>query len=114
MLRNNKGFIWIETLVSLHVVILITATIIPIYSTIEKERAVFDERSVISLHLFNELQTILQNKSSHKSTSFTKNIKQKEISFVFVREGEYSKGCAEWLNAKKIKEKRCLYGINEE
>ncbi|HLR72083.1 MAG TPA: hypothetical protein VK085_11730 [Pseudogracilibacillus sp.] len=114
MLRNNKGFIWIETLVSLHVVILITAAIIPIYTSIEKERTVFDERSVISLHLYNELQIILQDKSFRKSTMFTKSIKQQEVSFVFVREGEYSKGCAEWLNAKKIKEKRCLYGINEE
>lgn len=114
MLRNKKGFIWIETLVSLHVVLLITATIIPIYTTIEKERKVFDDRSIISLHLFNELQTILQDSSIRESTMFTKNIKQQDVSFVFVREGKYSKGCASWLNAKKMKEKRCLYGINEE
>lgn len=110
---NSNGFIWIETLVSLNIVLIVMTIIVPIYTTVQKEKLIIKERSLTSLQLFNELQFVL-NDSSETERSFTKHIEQREVNFQFSIEDDYVKGCATWKNAKGKNEERCLYGIANE
>jgi len=84
---------------------------IPIYTTIQQEKEVLHERSVFSLHLFNELQLKLGEEEITNDQTFKKNINKQEATFSFTTEGAYVKGCVNWKNAKEREEKRCLYGI---
>lgn len=107
---NNQGFIWVETLVSLNVILLVMTTIIPIYTTIQKEKQVIKEGSLIEMQLFNELHIVL-NDSPIPEESFTKQVENREVTYQFFTKEEYIKGCATWKNAKGKSEERCLYGI---
>lgn len=107
---NCKGFIWIETLVSLNIILIVMTTIVPIYTTVQKEKSVIEERSLTSLQLFNELQIVL-NDPHISEQSFTKQIAKRVVNFNFTTDKDYVKGCATWKNAKGKNEERCLYGI---
>lgn len=111
ILWNEEGFIWVETLVSLHVVIVIMTIAIPIYTTIQKENQLLHERSVITLALFNELQVVLNEDNITVPLTFDKKIDRIPMTFTFKEEEEFIKGCVTWKNAKNKGEKRCLYGI---
>lgn len=111
ILTNRNGFIWIETLVSLHVILVIMTTVIPIYTTVQKDKQILHDRSVYSLELFNELQIILHGEDKLVEKVFKKRLAGREVTFEFSTEGDYRKGCATWKNAKGKMEKRCLYGI---
>lgn len=107
---NSNGFIWVETLVSLNIVLIVMTIILPIYTTIQKEKLIIKERSLTTLQLFNELQFALHD-AAEMERSFTKQIDKRQVSFHFSIEDEYVKGCATWKNAKEKNEKLCLYGI---
>lgn len=113
MLREDKGFVWIESLVSLNIFILLFTTLIPIYTTVQKEKTLMKERSIYSLALYNELQDIIYEEGLRNRKTWQEKVKGRSIAFDFTREGAYIKGCVEWKNAKHKKERFCLYGMEE-
>lgn len=113
-LKKYNGFIWIETLVSLNIVLVVMTLIVPIYTSIEKEKQVLHEQSLISLGLFNEFQTVLHERQIDKSTMYQEKINDRQVTYQFTSEGVFLKGCVNWENAKQKQEKRCLYGIPNE
>lgn len=86
---------------------------LPIYTTIQKEKQTLAERSLISLELYNELHIAL-NDAHASNQSFSKQIANQSVFFQFLNEKEYVKGCASWKNAKHKNEERCLFGIPNE
>lgn len=111
-LKNNKGFIWIETLISLSIVILLATTIIPIYMTVQQEKRVLHDRTVISFYLYNELNRVLFEENNDEWTE-TVNIANRTVELTFEEEMEYVKGCVSWENVKRRMENLCLYGISQ-
>lgn len=111
-LKNNKGFIWIETLISLSIVILLATTIIPIYMTVQQEKRVLHDRTVISFYLYNELNRVLFEENNDEWTE-TVNIANRTVELTFEEEMEYVKGCVSWQNVKRRMENLCLYGISQ-
>lgn len=111
-MESYNGFIWIETLISLHIVLVLMTTAVPIYTSIQKEKEVLKDRSIYSLYLFNELQEVLHDESGAFNQRYEQVIDKRNIVFNFKMEGEYVKGCATWENAKKKSETRCLYGLH--
>lgn len=111
-LKNNKGFIWIETLISLSIVILLATTIIPIYMTVQQEKRVLHDRTVISFYLYNELNRVLFEENNDEWTE-TVNIANRTVELTFEEEMEYVKGCVSWQNVKSRTENLCLYGISQ-
>lgn len=85
-------------------------TMLPIYTSIQKEKLTLEERSRISTELLNELHLVLHDKNEWER-SFTKQIANRSANFTFSREDEYVKGCVNWTNAKDKHEERCLFGI---
>lgn len=86
-------------------------TVVPVYTTIQKEKTILHERSIVSMELYNELQQVLYEGIDGKGHKYIKHIEDRPITFMFIEEGEYIKGCATWSNEKHKQENRCLYGL---
>lgn len=114
ILMNKNGFFWIETLVSLSIVMIVVSVIIPLHATIKQEKRVLHDRTIISLYLFDELQNTLFIQSDKSERTQSKNISNRHVTITFNRENELIKGCVNWENVKGRSESLCLYGISEQ
>ncbi len=112
-MQNSKGFSLIEVLVAASIVFTLVLTTIPITSLLMQEREVLSERRLISSRLHDELQQFLWQGDVSPPASFTRTVNKASASFHFSAEGKFIRGCAEWKNARKQKDKICLYGIPE-
>src|SRR5690625_2586591 len=111
ILKKSNGFIWIETLVSLSIVMLLATTIIPIYTTLQQEKRILHDRSLISLYLYDELQREILEEHHDEIRMEQVNISDRIVTIQFTLENEYIKGCVSWENVKERTENLCLYGI---
>lgn len=110
MLKNNKGMTLIEVLIASSIIIMLISTIIPISTLLLKERNVLNERQIFIAYLHDELQTVLFEEEGVLPQKSQKEVKQRMVTLSFVRDDQLIKGCIQWENVKKIKEKHCLYG----
>lgn len=110
-MKKINGFIWVETLVSLNIVILIASTIIPLHTSIKQEKKALHDRAIVSMQLYDELQTLLFENNSYTHSNSSKIISGKNVNISFTNEFEFLKGCASWENVKKREEQLCLYGL---
>lgn len=110
MLKNNKGFSFIEVFIATSLIMMVAITFIPISNQLKNERAVLTERqNKISL-LQEHLQLlILRDAARIPSESILDN-----ATYTFKEEDEFLKGCVKWINVKHVEEKVCLYGLYEE
>jgi len=113
-LKSNKGFTLIEVLIASSIIIMMVTTFVPITSLLLHEREVLSDRRIITSRLHDELQPVLwkEHKAAPPSI-YTKSIRSTRAKFHFSYEQEFIKGCVEWQNVKKKKEKLCLYGLPE-
>lgn len=111
---KNNGFIWIESLVSLSVIMLLATIIFPVYSSVKKEKRILHDRTVISLFLYDELQRELYYMKLQENRTETITISDCQVTLTFKNEDEYVKGCVTWINVKGRTENFCLYGISQE
>ena len=110
-MRKNEGFTLIEVLVAMSILMMLVATIIPIDLLVKQERKILQNRRAISMKLHDELQAIVWNKQALENTQFK--IGSRSVELNFVSNHPLVKGCANWENEKKRREKICLYGFQE-
>lgn len=99
-----NGFIWIESLFTMNIVILIAVVFIPIYVSLQKERLILENRLHVSLYVANSFSG-----KTYKNHSVTINNDNVYISYEL--KDDVVEGCAKWTNKKKRKEKVCLYAL---
>ncbi|HLS23852.1 MAG TPA: hypothetical protein VK037_08070 [Pseudogracilibacillus sp.] len=109
---NSRGFIWVETLLSLQIVLILAITIMPLYSKITTEKDLLHKRTMYSLALYNELKEVVYKKGMG-SYFYEKEIDSSVVTFHFFDESPYIKGCISWTNAKDKKENLCLYRLQK-
>lgn len=109
MLSNNKGFTIVEVLVAASMILTLMTVVIPISVLLEKERTVLSDRRTFMNQLHDELQPYLWNDLT-LPVSYSAFIDQTEVKFDFMKEKHVIKGCATWENARRKREKICLYG----
>lgn len=110
---NNKGFSLVETLAACSIFFTLMFTFIPISYQLKTEEHILAQRRAIQSDLFNELQIHLQTNSSPSEQQFDKKVGNTRVSFYFVKEEAWWKGCSVWKNIKKDKEDFCLYGYSD-
>ncbi|WP_165767881.1 type II secretion system protein [Virgibacillus indicus] len=110
-MQNNKGFTLIEVLIALSVLLSAVSVIIPTITLLHQEKHVLSDRRAIAFHLHDEMQPFLWEGTNSSSALFYEKIQNKQVTFQFLTENEYIKGCASWKNVKEIKETYCLYGL---
>lgn len=109
-----NGFLLPEVLLTMNIIILISVTIIPVFTLVAQEKKIIYDRAMIAMDLHDELQVILWDSTQQLKQEFTKSISNQEVSFHFSEENEYIKGCAVWKNVKQRPENICYYGLVEE
>lgn len=113
ILKSSKGFTLIEVLIASSIIVMMVTTFVPIASLLSHEREVLSDRRMIISLLHDELQPFIWEEHNAAPSTFTKTIHSIRARFHFSREKEFIKGCAEWENVKKNKEKQCLYSLPE-
>ncbi|MBT2214448.1 type II secretion system GspH family protein [Virgibacillus dakarensis] len=114
-MRNSNGFSLIEVLAAFSIIFMITTTVIPLTSLINKEEEVLRERRHHANQLHDELQTYLwgENKPLPPAT-YAKVENSTMLFYRFTMENDLVKGCVKWKNVKNKKETFCLYGYSTE
>lgn len=113
-MKSNKGFTLIEVLIASSIIVMMVTTLVPIASLLLHEREVLSDRRIITSRLHDELQPFIWKEHKAPPPSlYTKSIRSTRVKFHFSYEKEFIKGCVEWENVKKRKEKLCLYGLPE-
>ncbi|MEC2158425.1 prepilin-type N-terminal cleavage/methylation domain-containing protein [Virgibacillus halodenitrificans] len=109
-MKKNNGFTLVEVIISASILMTVVTTIFPLLHIITTEKIILSDRRTIVDRLHDEMQPFLlvSKKTPYESV---KNINQKLVTFTFVLERNYIKGCVVWENAKKKKESHCLYGL---
>jgi Tfp pilus assembly protein PilV len=114
-LRNSNGFSLIEVLVAFSIIFMITTTIIPLISLLNQGEEILSQRMHHTNSLHDELQTFLWGESKRlPPVRYSKTEDSVTASYQFTTENNLIKGCVEWENVKKKKEKFCLYGYPPE
>lgn len=111
MLSNNKGFTLIEVLISASMILTLMAVVFPISTMLEKERIVLSDRRTFMNQLHDEFQPYLWN-DLPLPMSYSTFTDQTEVTFEFMKDKDFIKGCAIWESARKKREKVCLYGYS--
>jgi len=110
---KSNGFTIIEVIVASTILMTVITTMVPIISILEKEQNILSERRVITHQLHDELQPYLWGDNLSSNTEFTKVINKQTVTFHFLKENDYLKGCVRWENGRKRNETVCLYGLPE-
>src|SRR5690625_3779784 len=113
MYKNCKGFILLDTVVAINIIILFTLVIIPVYIIMKQEKQSLHERMIISLYLFNQMQTVIRDEITDITNDEEKMIGNKTVNFTYTLDEQFIKGCAIWDNYRKRRETFCLYGLSE-
>lgn len=109
-MKKNSGFTFIEILVSISIILMLSTIIVPIASKMKAERQKLSDTRVIIQILHDEFQDSLYNKERSAKDNFKRKVRNRDLSFSFFKEGKYQKGCVSWKNAIQKQEEHCLYG----
>lgn len=112
-LKIRNGFTLIEVIAATAILLNFIAVVVPVTSTLLKEKTVLHERRTMTNALHDQLQVYLWDSSIEMPQSLTKVVRQKEAAFLFEEEREFIKGCVTWENAREINERFCLYGLSK-
>lgn len=110
---NDKGYSFIEVLLSLAIIMMLISLIVALNSQIKYEREKFRERYMIGSFLHDELQNFIRGEEQLLPTASSQIISNKTVFVKFYYEKELIKGCATWKNVKQDEETFCLYGYSE-
>ncbi|GAA0435992.1 hypothetical protein GCM10008934_26870 [Virgibacillus salarius] len=109
-MKKMNGFTLIEVIISAAILFSAVLTLVPILSIMQTEREVLSTRRLIANDLHDSLQLFLWEEKDKQEVNYTKVIANSHVKYSFQVLSKYVKGCAQWENAKKRKEKFCLYG----
>lgn len=113
MLKDNCGFIFIETLITFSIVLVTISIILPATVFIKSERQKLNDRQIIVTKLHDLMQPYIHDHEQTIPDSFTQLINEKHVHFEVAAEQMLIKGCANWENVKKERETFCLYAYEK-
>lgn len=109
-----NGFLLPEVLLTMNIIILVSLTIIPVFTLVAQEKKILHDRAMIAMRLHDELQLLIWDSSGELEKEFTETISDQKVAFHFTEIDDFIKGCAVWNNVKQRPENICYYGLVEE
>jgi len=98
-------------LFAMSITMMLVATVLPIYQTLQLEQHVLQQSMTIQSDLHDLLlEQLVDDVQVYERTIY---MEHHQVNVFFEFQNEYVEGCAKWTNAKNQKEELCLYGIKE-
>lgn len=110
LLKNKQGFIFLEALVTLTIILTTASIIIPTSILLKKERQLLIDQQIISTKLHDFIQPYIWESKPINSDLFIFEVNHRRVNIFVTIEEELIKGCAHWENVKHKNEVFCLYG----
>lgn len=83
----------------------------PIISKLQLEQHILSERRSIAIQLHENLQQYIWSDDYEMPAETNQKFSDRDVHFLFVKENQFIKGCANWENAKERNETICFYGL---
>lgn len=112
LLKKNNGFSIIEMLFAMSIVMMLVATVLPIYKIIQVEQHILRNRLSIQTTLHDLLTEKLINMTVLDEQTLS--LENHAVNIQFSIENGITEGCAQWVNEKSQTENVCLYGMEEQ
>lgn len=113
LLNDKKGFVLIEALVTITIILTTVSIIIPSSIIVKKERQVLIDQQRIVTKLHDLIQPYIWDSKLLDKDSFSIKVKDRLVTIDISSEQKLIKGCAQWENVKQKTETFCLYGFKK-
>ncbi len=110
---RNKGFVWIETLLSVQAVLVLALVLIPLYTKILQDKKDLQAKLDHAQSLYNKLSEVVYQ-DSNQFPIYKKEGDGTTMIFTVDMKEPFVKGCVFWTNEKGDRERFCLYQRRKE